>query len=338
MKFKKYSSIENSYREKEIKRIITSGIIDCCEWVVTEKIHGTNFSFISDGENVKVAKRTSVLNDNELEKFYDADIMLENYRESAKKVASFLISQNPKIKQVQIFGEHFGGIFNGETKPGFTKIQKEVHYIPFTDFMVFDIMTVDEDENAEFLEWDKVKNLAFNCEFKVVPELFRGTFEECLQFSNEFPTKIPELYGLNPIEGNICEGVVIKPVVNKTLPNGDRVILKNKNDKFKEKGKIKKIKNKKQIVITDEQRKWAEEITKYFEVNRLHNLFSKGEVEKDWKQFGKIVGLFFKDALEDFIKDNPKFNELDKGEKKIIQNLARPSAQEIVRDILKREI
>ena len=101
---------------------------------------------------------------------------------------------------------------------------------------------------------------------------------------------------------------------------------------------MKKIKNNKEVVITDEQRKWAEEITKYIEPNRLYNLFSKGEVKKDWKQFGKIVGLFYKDVLEDFIKDNPEFNELEKGERKIIQKLARTTAQEITREVLRREI
>ena len=41
MKFTKYSSIENSYREKEIERIITNGFANKdIEWVVTEKIHG----------------------------------------------------------------------------------------------------------------------------------------------------------------------------------------------------------------------------------------------------------------------------------------------------------
>lgn len=328
---KEYIEAENEYWDLEIEdnhNFFANNIL----------VHNSNFSFISDGHDVKVAKRTSILNDNELERFYDADIMYDKYKDSAKKVSSFLMSQDSNIKQVQIFGEHFGGLYNSETKSGYTKIQKEVHYIPFTDFIVFDIMITYNDDTTKFLDWDEVKNLSENCGFKVVPELFRGTFEECLQHPNEFITKIPEIYGLEPIEGNVCEGVVLKPIECKRFSNGDRVILKNKNDKFKEKGKMKKIKSNKQIVITDEQRKWAEEITKYIEPNRLYNLFSKGEVKKDWNQFGKMVGLFFKDVLEDFIKDNPEFNELEKNEKKIIQNLAKPIAQKITREVLRREV
>ena len=51
-------------------------------------------------------------------------------------------------------------------------------------------------------------------------------FEECLKYSNLFQTKIPEMYGLEPIENNIAEGVVIKPVKDLRFGNGQRVILK----------------------------------------------------------------------------------------------------------------
>jgi len=41
MKFTKYSSIENSYREKEIESIYIAGFADKdIEWVVTEKVDG----------------------------------------------------------------------------------------------------------------------------------------------------------------------------------------------------------------------------------------------------------------------------------------------------------
>jgi len=80
MKFTKYSSIENTYRKKEIEKIYINGFADNkIKWIVTEKIHGANFSFISDGKKVIAAKRTSILNNNELSKFYDADIMMEKY-------------------------------------------------------------------------------------------------------------------------------------------------------------------------------------------------------------------------------------------------------------------
>ena len=116
MEFKKYDSIENSYREKVIEKIYQHGFGNKdIEWVVTEKIHGTNFGFISDGNNVQVFKRTSILTENEISKFFDADIMLEKYKNEVLKLTEYL--QNIyNVLEVQIYGEHFGGIYNGRTE------------------------------------------------------------------------------------------------------------------------------------------------------------------------------------------------------------------------------
>jgi len=341
MKFTKYSSIENSYREKEIESIYIAGFaVKDIEWVVTEKIHGCNFSFISDGDDVQVAKRTAVLTENELQNFFDADIMLEKYKDKVLKLTQFL-QEVYKVSEVQIFGEHFGGTYNGETEKGYTRIQKEVEYIPFTDFMVFDILITFKEAREEkklFLEWDFVKELAENFGFKVVPELCRGTFEECFKYPNLFQTKIPEMYELEDIEGNIAEGVVIKPIKDLKFRSGKRVILKNKNDKFKEKGRVKKSKIKNPINLTSEEEKWVDEITKYFEASRIQSVLSKGDVQLNWKQFGKLSGLFFKDALEDFIKDNSEFNDLDKNQRKLIKRFAKNRANEFIRDFMKKHL
>jgi len=341
MEFTKYSTIENSYREKEINKIIENGFASKdIEWVVTEKVHGTNFSFICDGDSVQVAKRTSILSKEELSKFYDADIMYKKYKDNILDLVKYL-QRIYNISEIQIFGEHFGGTYNGETEKGYTKIQKEIQYIPFTDFIVFDILVIFKEVGEVkkiFLDWDFVKELAKKFELKVVPELYRGTFEECLKYPNQFQTKIPTMYGLEDIEGNICEGVVIKPVKDLRLGSGERVILKNKNDKFKEKGRVKKTKIKKPINLIPEDEKWIDEISRYFEENRIQNVLSKGEVQLNWKQFGKLSGLFFKDALEDFIKDNPDFNNLDKGQRKLIQKFAQARANEFIRDFMKKHI
>jgi len=337
MEFKKYDSIENSYREKEIERIYQHGFGDKdIEWVVTEKVHGSNFGFICGGNIVQAFKRTSILSNEELEKFFDADIMYEKYKDKVLKLTNYL--QNIyNIPRIQIFGEHFGGIYNDQTEKGYTRIQREVHYIPFTDFIVFDIMIWDKN-TPYYLDWDIVKELSKMFGFKTVPELFRGTFTDCLNFPNEYQTKVPELYGLEPIENNISEGNVIKPINTEYFPNGERVILKNKNNKFKEKGRIKKPKNTKNLNLNDEERKWVDEISRYFEVNRIQNLLSKGDVKLEWKQFGKVAGLFFQDALDDFKKDNPDFEKLEKGSKKLIQRYAQKQAQDFIRDFMKRTV
>jgi len=64
MDFYKYNSIENKYRHKFINRIRNDKSFND-KWVVLEKVHGANFSFITDGESVKVAKRTDFIKDGE---------------------------------------------------------------------------------------------------------------------------------------------------------------------------------------------------------------------------------------------------------------------------------
>ena len=62
--FKKYNSIENTYREKQIEQVYLHGY-DNEKYVVQEKVHGANFSFITDGEVIQVAKRSGLIAEDE---------------------------------------------------------------------------------------------------------------------------------------------------------------------------------------------------------------------------------------------------------------------------------
>ena len=59
--FIKYGSIENSYRDKFIQKIRDKKLEDQ-EWVVQEKVHGANISFIStDGSTFVTASRNRIV-------------------------------------------------------------------------------------------------------------------------------------------------------------------------------------------------------------------------------------------------------------------------------------
>jgi len=71
MDFYRFHSIENSYRKKFVEGIRS---YPTGTWCVTEKVHGSNFSFTTDGENILVGKRNSFLNDSEdYRKFFDCE-------------------------------------------------------------------------------------------------------------------------------------------------------------------------------------------------------------------------------------------------------------------------
>ncbi len=75
--FKKYSSIDNVITRDFMERVWAEMPADL-EWVVQEKVHGANTSFLCDGEEVRFAKRTSVLSGDE--NFYDFLSLLEAYK------------------------------------------------------------------------------------------------------------------------------------------------------------------------------------------------------------------------------------------------------------------
>jgi Rnl2 family RNA ligase len=330
MEFTKYSSIENHYRDGWIEKI-KNNVHPSTQFVVLEKIHGANFSFVTDGIDIRVAKRTSIIakDDN----FFGAPQIFERYKNDVIDLFFNIYSENKdeEVQQIQVYGEIFGGSYNGEKTKESTLVQKEVQYIPFNDYMVFDIKIIYND-GSEFMNYLDVKRLCEHSNLKIVPEIFIGTFDECLIQDNEYLTKVPSYYDLESIEGNVCEGNVIKPIDSNLFIGSDRVIVKHKNDKFKEKGKV-KTKNK-NINITEKERMWVGEITKYFEPTRLEALFSKGDVKSNMNEFGKISGLFFKDVMDDFIADNKEFLELDKKIRKFIQNLAQNECRLYVRDLL----
>ena len=78
IRFKKYSSIENSF-DAEFMDKVRAEMPSDLKYVVQEKVHGANTSFLCDGNDVCFAKRTAVLADNE--KFYDYEQILAEYRE-----------------------------------------------------------------------------------------------------------------------------------------------------------------------------------------------------------------------------------------------------------------
>ena len=112
---------------------------------------------------------------------------------------------------------------------------------------------------------------------------------------------------------------MIRPVVPQYLRNGSRVLIKSKNTRFAEKKAV-KARNKvfsEPIPQSEELKFLIEEVDTYITENRLNNVISHiGEVSLP-KDFGKIMGLYSKDILDDFLKEyGGKYGALDKCEQK----------------------
>jgi len=296
MEFRKYTSIENSYNQEFLQSIIEEGLENEI-FIVQEKAHGGNLSiWTNNGKDFKTAKRTAFLEPSD--KFFNHQSVLETLTPKLIEVWNIL-NVRYDIQHMTFFGEIIGGVYpHPEIKNinSSIKVQKGVYYSPNNIFYAFDILL----NNNLFLSIEESNELFSSIGFLYAKTLFKGSLKEVLNYPNTFQSTISKDLGLPPIEGNTCEGIVIKSLNNLNFENGKRVILKNKNEKWAEREKNKK--RKKKPIIGDKIKILIQEIEGYVTENRLNNVISKvGEISQ--KDFGKIMGMFSKDVIEDFQKD-----------------------------------
>lgn len=325
MEFKKFSKIENSYRQKSIHRAQIEFPKE--KYIVQEKVHGANFSFhySNDEKVIKCAKRSGYIKPKE--KFHNYEKLLDKYSKNILK--SFKIAKEKLgCESFSIFGEIYGGSYPHEDveKLKVSKVQKGVFYNNDVDFIAFDIKV-----NDEYIDYNEFISLCLLGDIPFLPALETGTLTECLQYPNEFNSTIPLMHNLPEIENNICEGVVIRPFKTIRYDNGERVIFKNKNQKFTEKENTKK-QNKEPIKeMPLYLSKTCKDSNQYINENRLRNVLSKiGEITQ--KDFGKILGLFCKDVVEDFSKDNEDYEHLKDSEIKIVNKYINKNCSILIRN------
>lgn len=331
MEFKKYNSIENSYQDDFISSIIEQGFGDLT-YVVQEKVHGANLSFITDGQNILSAKRTELILDSE--EFYNSKFVLANYKDKILNLHK-AISTDIDSKTVTIFGEIFGG---GYPHPDIPKddiaklVQRGIYYCPQNDFYAFDILI----DNDKYLDVETANAYFEMFGFVYAKTLHKGTLKDCLAYSNTFKTTIPTEYNLPELDGNICEGVVVRPTEATFFRNGSRVIIKNKNEKWAEnnnyidKAILSKLLHEGEE-LSEEASFLCEEVYKLITQNRLDNLISKiGEVDPK-KDYGKVLGLYNKDTLTDFLKNfQDKYDALEKHESKSVNKFLNKHAGQLI--------
>jgi len=243
-------------------------------------------------------------------------------KEFIKNITSPYFDDNYNIVKdgkfiLTVYGELCGGMYRHpdvEKVKGAQKIQGRVDYHPDNMWVPFDIIFRNEEIGKSYLcSTEDVEKLCNQVGLPSQILKFAGTLDECLKYQNDFIDDTGHiLWNLPIVEGNITEGVVIKPIHPLWFNNGERVIFKNKNDKFKERT-CKSPKEPKEIIpMNDLEKKYYEFAREYITENRLMSVFSKvGEVNE--KAFGMILGMFLKDLWKDFDKEYKE--EIEKIEK-----------------------
>ena len=335
LEFKKYNSIENTFNKEFMDKISSEGY-DSLQYVVQEKVHGSNCCFVTDGQEVRFAKRTNFVEVGEI--FYDYDELLERYIKKVIQLFNIVKAKYTDIENISLFGEMFGGRYphpDVKNSAKVTCIQKGVFYSPYHEFYAFDLY-IKGSENRRYLSLDDMNYFFEEEKFFYARSLQRGTLDECLKYPNAFPSRIAEWIGLPPLEDNICEGIVIRPVEVVFLRNGSRLMLKSKNSRFAEKKSVKKRQPSLFAEPTySEQLKELLTISEeYLTENRLNNVVSKiGEVSIP-KDFGKLLGLFNRDILGDFMKEHSSnYALLEKSEQKIVNQHINKQATILIKQV-----
>ena len=316
--FKKFPSLENTYQVKPIQIAEELGF-DKEQYIVTEKVHGANFSFWMTEEHlsvegiglcstvvIKCAKRSGWIEDDE--KFFNYQPVLEKYRDSLERLY-YHLSGTHACNEVVVFGELYGG-----------NIQSGMCYKDDQDFIAFD-MKIDGVPVDKLAMFNDLKTYEIPC----VPLLGKfETLQEALNFNESFDSLLMRKGFNGEDKHKEAEGVVIEPIVPKWFPNGSRIYFKKKTKRFLEKGG-----NKIHKPVENLPKELEGVLTQAFEYitePRYSAVTSKiGEVTI--KDIGKVMGFMTKDILEDMEKDgliipeNKKFMKLLQQE---VQNFIRP--------------
>lgn len=295
--FKHYSSIENTSNSKAIQAI-REAISPIMIWIATEKIHGCNFSAITDGNTIKWGKRSSYLEEDEMQKFNNSHYIKEKYSENIKNLLGVIHN----AICVRVYGELCGGKYNNvkTSHPKDVKgIQKGIQYSPDIEFVVFDIIVQDEDFDWDYMSHHNINKYCNMVGLKSVQILHHGTLDELLQLDPTFQSTISSYFNLPPLENNMAEGYVFKPNSNRRLKSGGRIILKHKSPHFCEKNDA-KVRAVTVANVDVDVQDVVDIISMYVNINRINNVMSKhsGIVNEKRK-----IGLIYQDVIEDAKKD-----------------------------------
>lgn len=314
--FHSYPDIENAYRQSFVEKIFNAGLGNK-QWCITEKIHGANTQLKYDpaAGGFRYGKRSCFIADGD--NFFHLPEQIEPVKEKLKAMFDYL-KENKYIGllNITIYGEIFGGSYPAkgvEVDRNSSRVQREVLYHPSNQWKAFDIaieskgFTPDLKEEITyriFLGGEEFFTYCNMFDIPTVPLLkIAESLEEALEYPNDQQSVVYKDYDLPEIEGNIMEGVVLRPWKNDYFLGFERAIIKNKNDKFKEKHRTPK-EFKQETPLSELTKKCIEEASQLVNEQRLHNVMSKIGENLTAKDIGRVMKAFNEDVIKDYIKDD----------------------------------
>lgn len=306
--FSGYEKIPQDFRKFDEQ---TLNQLNKLPWVVTEKVHGANFSFIYEHKKLKFAKRKGYLQWSD--DFFGFQIVV-NALESQIISLFEELSLNIIADRYIIYGELFGGSYPHTeviSDVFFQPIQTGVYYSPNIHFYAFDIAIETNEGIKYYLNYKQVIDYFEKYQLIYAKPLFIGKLNEALNFNTRFNSTLPAVFDLPELEHNLVEGVVVKPFTHLSkFENNFRPIIKIKNTEFDEQEKFHQAAKWSYIPDvssnSEELGFLIEELRKHITVNRLNSAISKvGALNAHNQQrLIEIEQEFLKDIIADFNEEN----------------------------------
>ena len=279
--FKKYLSIENHYRQKEIDYFLMNfPELKDETYILQEKVDGSNFQIFITKHEILYGKRSGFLSDDS--SFFDWQNVVVKHKLLFEDIQKTL----DETSSVRLFCELYG-----------QGIQKRVFYGKEKNIAIFDVCVNDillsPKEAKTFLQQNNIDNLQIPT-IAIVNDL-----KTALEYNEVFRSLLtPENYS----SPNRAEGFVIKPyekVYRKG--NGEVFYIKKKNPDFKE-DCVSGVPR--EEFLSKEEKALNFLFCSYLNENRVLSCYSKEGKIKEKKQIGKYIRIILEDAKQDFIKDH----------------------------------
>jgi hypothetical protein len=277
-----YMHIDNLYKNQTILMFK--------ECYAMEKIHGTSahIGIRKDNDVVQVKIFSGGENYANFTKLFDCEFLKQKFAEL-------------NLNNIIIFGEAYGGKQQGMKDTYGDKLK----------FVAFEVMIGEKwlgvtqaevfckEFNIEFVHYDIVK-----------------TDIEILDVLASAPSVQAKRNGI--LEDKLREGIILRPLIEVTKNNGDRIIAKHKNEKFKEREHQPKVKEDNLVVLTEIDAIVDEWVTEM----RLSHILGKRETY-NIENTGEILSEMVEDILRE-AKNEILISENNKG---LISAIKRRTAQ-----------
>lgn len=254
-----YLDIDNLYKNQSI--------LQFKECYAMEKIHGTSAHITyKDGRLAFFAGGASY---EEFVKLFDS-----------KELCNKLVNKITGNKSVTIYGEAYGGKMQGMSDTYGKTLQFVAFEVKIGDMW---LAVPQAEEFARSLGFDFVA-------YKRIP-----TTLEAIDAERDAPSIQAIKNGCG--DNKKREGIVLRPITEVILNNGDRVISKHKRDDFRETRAPRKVTSEKLAILAD-----ADEIAnEWVTEERLNHILTTGEIEPRIENMGIIIKAMIADIEKESV-------------------------------------